>query len=222
MNDERDTTDIEPLVSQTYRETATERVPERLSEKILHAAANGPTKQQQQSAYGFASSWLRPAAWAATIFLSLAIVLQITQDPAPQVAQPAVSINALTADAVADRLEEANVDANAPAEQSRLNKMRAPAAIPAELKAENMMRKRSDANLQKQSLGNVAKPAVGIKAARANEKESDATEACDSETRETAESWFACIQMMRDTGRAAEAASEYNKFTLKFPDFALD
>ena len=227
MNDERDTTEMDRLVSEAYRAAATENVPTHLSEKILQMAASEPAKQQQRSPYGIAASWLRPAAWVATISLSLAIVLEVTEDPAPEVPQSPVSTVAPTA----SRLEEATIEVNAADEKPRLNKMQAPAAMPAERKtaasdgrdialdrntlqeSESLADTRVDANRQREVSGSLAR---AIEAAK---KESDDADACNSESRETAELWIACIEILRETGRTAEAASEYDELARKFPDF---
>lgn len=218
MNDERDITEMQRLVSETYHSAATEQAPKHLNEKVLRMAAGEPTTRQQRFGYSGAASWLRPAAWAATISLSLAIVLEITRDPAPQIAQTVVSSEAPAADAVAGRLEEAIVEVSAPAEKPRLNKMQAPAALSVEreieIEIENMARQRSDPNLQDKTLG------IASMAASAEKKEIAAAHECDSDTRETADSWFACIVKLRATGLTAEAESEYDEFVLQFPDFA--
>ncbi len=212
MNDERDITEMQRLVSETYHSAATEQAPKHLNEKVLRMAAGEPTTRQERFGYRGAASWLRPAAWAATISLSLAIVLEITRDPAPQIAQTVVSSEA--ADAVAGRLEEAIVEISAPAEKPRLNKMQAPAALSAEREIENIARQRSDPNLQDKTLG------IASMAASAEKKEIAAAHECDSDTRETADAWFACIVKLRATGLTAEAESEYDEFVLQFPDFA--
>ena len=76
MTDERpsrrnDVTDAE--VSKTYREIATERTPASLNERVLRAA-NARTGH----GYSRTISWLRPMAWAATIGLCLAIVIELS------------------------------------------------------------------------------------------------------------------------------------------------
>ena len=76
MTDERtspqnDITDAE--VSRTYREIATERAPASLNERVL-LAANARTGH----GYSRTISWLRPMAWAATIGLCLAIVIELS------------------------------------------------------------------------------------------------------------------------------------------------
>lgn len=227
MNDERDTTEMDRLVSEAYRAAATETVPEHLSKKILQMAASEPAKQQQRSTYGIAASWLRPAAWVATISLSLAIVLEVTDNPAPEVLQSPVASVAPPA----SRLEEVTIEVNAAAEKPRLNKMQAPAAMPAERKtaasdsrdisydhdilqeSESVAETRVDATRQREVFGSPAR------AIQAEKKESDDAAACNSESRETAELWIACIENLRATGRTAEATSEYDELALKFPDF---
>lgn len=59
-------------VSEAYQGLATETTPPELDRKILAMAAG-------KSRYGRARAWIRPVAWAATIGLSLAIVLEISQ-----------------------------------------------------------------------------------------------------------------------------------------------
>lgn len=74
MNDERD-----DLVSKAYRELDDTQAPEHLNRKILQMAA---AEAQQSAARGWSLAlWMKPIAWAATIGLSLAIVLEMTQVP---------------------------------------------------------------------------------------------------------------------------------------------
>lgn len=62
-------------VTEAYRALANERAPDHLTEHVLKIAADVRTP------YARARAWMRPAAWAATVGLSLAIVLQLTQFP---------------------------------------------------------------------------------------------------------------------------------------------
>ncbi len=50
-------------------------------------------------------------------------------------------------------------------------------------------------------------------------KESDAPGLCDNESRDTAESWYACIIALRESGFIDDADSEHDEFILKFSDF---
>jgi hypothetical protein len=64
------------VVTQIYRESATERAPAELDVKILRDA-----RGTVGSPYLQAIGWLRPMAWAATVGLSLAIVLELSNLP---------------------------------------------------------------------------------------------------------------------------------------------
>lgn len=76
MNHEPDKLTIDRQVSDTYRELANERVPEQLNDAVLRKAAN--EKAPWSIIPGL---WMKPIAWAATIGLSLAIVMELTQTP---------------------------------------------------------------------------------------------------------------------------------------------
>ncbi len=96
MTNERDTKVDDQLVSETYRELADEQTPEHLNRAVLKMAAG---KSARKSNTGNVIStlfavWMKPVAWAATIALSLAIVLEYTELPS-DIRQPA-------ADAAAD------------------------------------------------------------------------------------------------------------------------
>lgn len=75
MSNEPENRTQDTQVSDAYRALAQERVPDHLNERVLRMAAKNRTE------YARARSWMRPAAWAATIGLSLAIVLELTQLP---------------------------------------------------------------------------------------------------------------------------------------------
>lgn len=64
--------DIE--LSETYRGLATEKAPPELDRKVLSMAA-----REGRTRYGITRAWIRPVAWAATIALSVAIVLEVTR-----------------------------------------------------------------------------------------------------------------------------------------------
>ncbi len=86
------------LVTDTYRELATERVPEAINRDILDLAKRETTSNT--GLRGRFANWTRPLAWAATAGLSLAIVLDVTRltrDPAIEPAslilsEPEVSV----------------------------------------------------------------------------------------------------------------------------------
>lgn len=77
MTNERDMNNVDELVSATYHELADDRTPEHLDRAVLEMAAG---KSPRNSAGSFwLSAWMKPVAWAATIALSLAIVLEFTE-----------------------------------------------------------------------------------------------------------------------------------------------
>ena len=83
MSDKRDN----ERVSKAYRDIASERPAAHLDARILQDARAAATPR-----YAHLRTWTRPLAWAATIGLSLAIVLQVTEQPvveAPAAVQPA-------------------------------------------------------------------------------------------------------------------------------------
>jgi len=69
------------LVSDAYNELANERTPEALNQEVLRLAAKaGRTR------YSIARAWMRPVAWAATIGLSLVVVLELANTPGSDMA----------------------------------------------------------------------------------------------------------------------------------------
>lgn len=100
MTDERDksVSVVDQTVSRAYREISDERAPEHLDRAILAKAARAARPR-----YARSRAWTRPLAWAATIALSVAIVLELTQVPAPDDAlfEPAMPAFDDTADAPA-------------------------------------------------------------------------------------------------------------------------
>lgn len=78
MSNERNETGMDPLVSKAYRELADEQTPDSLNRKVLRMAAG-----ESKTRYSIARAWTRPVAWAATIGLSLVVVLRLTDVPPP-------------------------------------------------------------------------------------------------------------------------------------------
>ena len=66
----------EQRLSGTYRELATERTPKHLDRAVLAEAASAAKPR-----YSRLTKWTRPVAWAATVLLSVALVLEITRTP---------------------------------------------------------------------------------------------------------------------------------------------
>ena len=91
MTTEQEKGERDKLVSETYRDLGVEKAPEHLNQNILRmAAADGKVGRSTSFLSG---AWMKPVAWAATIGLSLAIVLELTEVPTtvvPMDSAPAV------------------------------------------------------------------------------------------------------------------------------------
>lgn len=83
MTEERKTAvpgaEKDAFVTDAYRDLATERVPEKIDRAVLKKARAAARPQ-----YSRLRAWTRPMAWAATVMLSVAIVLQIGKVPGPE------------------------------------------------------------------------------------------------------------------------------------------
>lgn len=227
--------DNDARVSQVYREAATEKTPPELDRKILSMAATGT-----RSRYGRARAWIRPMAWAATIGLSLAFVLELTQVPesAPisaggsdadifEVLDEEVASEAAPARAKSDQRlrQESEVRSDAPATM-----LSAPAAIEAEAEADrvvgefeaNDMSLMRDAEEQARAQAGQAqqRPAATTGFSALVEKKEQAP-GCDADARATAQSWYECVEELRQAGLAELATRELESLLGEFPDFKV-
>ena len=85
-NDRFTSPDGDPELSGLYRDLATERAPEKLNRAVLKEAAVAAASRSSRT-----SAWFRPLAFVATVGLSLAVVMQISQSPeliVPRSGQP--------------------------------------------------------------------------------------------------------------------------------------
>lgn len=106
MTSERDKFEGDERVTKAYRELGAEKTPESLNQTIIEMAAQDA--QQAGARNTLSAVWMKPLAWAATIGLSLAIVLELTQVPTTTIrydAPPGENRSAITKDEVADDVE---------------------------------------------------------------------------------------------------------------------
>jgi len=190
-----ETNNSDTRVSEAYRALATETTPPELDDTILKmAASNVPTR------YARVRGWLRPVAWAATIGLSLAFILEISryQDipvaPAPVIEK--VEVRAISHDAAVTSTDEDIVS-------RKLNKH---ADAPAAGKA---LAPSADS----------AMPAAMESAAQRLDVAKEQAEHCDAAARATAESWYSCVEGLKEDGLADAARQELDALLLEFPDF---
>lgn len=100
-DDTRQTDEFEDReLSEAYRSLATERAPEHLDRAVLAEAAAAAKRRPSPMI-----PWRRPLAWAATIALSFALILEFTQTSPDLVPPPPAS------EAVFDQVDERDADA---------------------------------------------------------------------------------------------------------------
>ena len=199
----------DPRVSEAYQGLAKEGTPPELDRRILAMAAG-----KSRSRYGMARAWVRPVAWAATIGLSLAIVLEISQlkyETTPQLDADNVEI-----------LEEALILDDTPAREDDDNRTRresakrsdAPAPVQLSMPAEEQARSRSGS----EPAAAAAVQALSFDAATTPEKK-EPVRHCDPDLRSSAETWYTCIEDLRAQGLFDAADSELILLLTEFPDF---
>lgn len=244
MTKERDREDTDTLVSETYRELPALRTPEHLNQSILRMAEK---KGRGRTDFLFAA-WVKPVTLAATIALSLAIVLELSEVPvasvAPEVA-PAAREEPVPQET--DRLDQGDARA-----RSKLQRVPTPARAnyspPAdkglleELVLEDTDPVKREAKGKLESFA-TAPPAPVLPAARkraadmpdSNQPaakstigfameigESELSAACDERARQSADSWLACIDQLRESGATLDAEREYEAFMLEYPTVSAD
>lgn len=244
MTKERDREDTDTLVSETYRELPALRTPEHLNQSILRMAEK---KGRGRTDFLFAA-WVKPVTLAATIAFSLAIVLELSEVPvasvAPEVA-PAAREEPVPQET--DRLDQGDARA-----RSKLQRAPTPARAnyspPAdkglleELVLEDTDPVKREAKGKLESFA-TAPPAPVLPAARkraadmpdSNQPaakstigfameigESELSAACDERARQSADSWLACIDQLRESGATLDAEREYEAFMLEYPTVSAD
>ncbi len=190
-------------VADAYRSIADERAPEHLNERVMRMAAKA-----NRTRYAAARAWMRPAAWAVTIGLSLAIVLELTQLP-----QEPLHYGGAPAE------KGPPVEKGPLAEKWRAREMPAKAApAPAML---------DEAFSGDDTVAAPQSAAEAVKAERRSMPLSAAEESiapeflCAADVRDSADRWYDCIESLRDTLPASRVATELEQLFAAFPDFVV-
>jgi len=228
--------DSDALVTQTYREVADQCAPEHLNQAILKEATNVARPR-----YSRLITWTRPMAWAATVMLSVALVLELSKVPAPELAifernsgkfEVASPKTGLADDATTELLEESafpaippgrasNADAEAPI---RIEPMKSAAK---QTPFESGLEKRQRSGLQKVRVEEQNLPATTASAATpasfavSASLESSAAASCSEEMTAAPATWLECIEDLETAGRAEEANQQRQQLQMFFPDFEL-
>jgi len=236
MNDERPQDEI---VSAAYRELAGERAPEHLDERVLAMAKD----KAERPRYSRSIMWTRPLAWAATIALTLAITLEITRVPTPEVQSPrpappateelrrAKSIpEAISPEKTAFGRSVANPAADEPARANRkreaaeslegdvVAEAMPSAAMDFELKDADMLQRADKLMQESEEVSNQPAPE---ELAAFSSAVTVAPNECSDEARAQPESWLECIDALEAAGDKDAAARQRENLEEKFPDFKL-
>ena len=244
MTNERDNMTSDPSVSAAYRQLADERTPAGLDEKILHRAAAAPRAGSRPG-----RAWMKPVAWAATIGLSLAIVLEMTQlpqapldidvvapptpteerpAPVPDSLDPAAATESRNIKPTRHRSETGAI------EESKAQPMvpaPAPAPAPAPTSAAEAVQAQEieSTDLQPLADGDMT-PAARSDAAAGGAAFSVSAKRmlleqplalCPETVREVAEDWYQCIEAQRNAVPPARIAAELEEFQKRFPNFKV-
>ncbi len=214
--DNRSTADDE--LARAYRELATERTPATLNEQVLwraaHAAGHG---------YPRWAGWLRPLAWAATVGLTLAIVIELGDSAVPG-GDPVDVTNDSVEEALPRR--EAGSEHRETADRDTLAEPgNDPAAEPSRQAGESTPAsaafKVDDTSLLEQAADLAAVRSGSESQQRAAAADALAADwpACDETARERPSAWYDCIEQLRAEGRTELAGRELDALTAAFPDF---
>ncbi len=227
-------------LTEAYRDLATETTPADLDDRVLQMAA-----RETRSRYGIARAWVRPVAWAATIGLSLAIVLEVMQvippasepeseapdaavlerpEPASAIRQDAAempstvgtTMNKAPANPGGGAAEELGARRLAPQDLPEANQERAAELDDADAFAAKDMRILEDAEMQARERAGEAPAVLWGVAERAV-----AVAHCDETARATAESWYECIEKLREAGEEEFATIELDALRQAYPEFEV-
>lgn len=225
---------VDPEVSALYRELATERTPERLDRAVLKAAAVRPAPKPWPR-------WTRPAAWAATIGLSLAIVLEQTVLNAPSPVFDPTASGDLTEAPLQDRAGDTTplFDRPAPAAPARRESAEKKFSMPSSTAAptSGQMPAISSESLAAPDTGmlqeaeerarlhqdtNLPAGAARLRSVVSGDAEANlANSFCGPEARASAKSWLACILDLERRELNDRARIEREALAQAFPDFVL-
>lgn len=229
MTEERSNSENDPLVTRAYREAATEKTPQALDDAVLREARQAVSGNGWLR-YPKTIHWLRPMAWAATIGLSLAIVLELTMTPTePELIMESLPVAPAAAPAERidmrerQELDEAveNILADDTLELQKSRAADAPAlASEAEVKQELERMLQFEEQVEARSAAEQPAAAEGVAAMRSSATYAIAVP-CSEEEIETPATWLECIERLDEQGRYVDARRERERLAEAFPDFEL-
>ena len=203
------TAETDETVSATYRKLSREGAPDHLNEKVLQQAAERALRPR----YSRSVMWTRPLAWAATVGLCLAIVLEVTRVPTPEIVMTDDANSVLEAEP-SSIAEEAQAPVRRRPEA--LKDMKSQLGRSAAKQAANEpIREMVDADTRQQS------GAIAALAVSANRIDSEAANECPDEIRVDPVTWLACIVDLEESGDTDAALRQRDALEEAFPQFKM-
>ncbi len=218
-----------------YLETSDERAPERLNRQVLRAA----TREAQASGSRIAG-WTRPLAWAAMIGLTLGLLLDIAELPQPApgdvpldleakaIAEPGRQAGRVDDMAALPLLENARsgtrqtphaADQQATVENAyRESAARPPTA--AETAPSDPQRHGQEKAFMLEHRKVLSEPFAGAAIESRPDTANAPAPTCREEEKRSAAQWYACVEHLRESGRASAAETELEALLRVFPEFA--
>lgn len=227
MSDKRIKSDesVDPRVSAAYREMADERTPEHLDHVVLNAARSAARPRRNT-----AIRWLRPAAWAATVGVCLAFVVEISllddegtagMDSLTPAAAPPAAVSPLTVPAAkSERLHNTAPPAGEPAAvQSVQEPASGPAAdVEARRDEGGLIERARELRQQGTVIEDTAPNRMLRMAPETSTLEEGLTEHyCDETQTADPNSWLECILELERQGLHEAARLERERLVEAFP-----
>lgn len=234
-NDKQQAADIDPHVSAHYASLADEKTPADLDNAVLREAARAVRADNRKGSF---ETWYRPVAFGATVGLSLAIILDLSDPgifspPADMSLETALPVQALP-ETTADRgtepaqLPGRQSDLAAAVSQPQGAALENRTGVSDEFTAE-VERVKQRVQEMEAAAGTTLKPAPNAAAKFTRPRPAialkprslEAPFECSDEQKSDVEEWWKCIETLRQSGQAEAANLELENFREIFPDFEL-
>lgn len=208
---EENVPDVDRQVSDQYRAHAAETAPARLDRAVLREAKRAVRADKRKTSAG---AWFRPVAFAATVGLALAIVIDLGKlgivGPPDTTAGTAETVPA------APRAERPPEMA-APG-QTTLNEIKRQEKSGATGSA---AAGRDTGETAQGGLTKLEAAPAHSKTAAESETDAGTVTGCSAEQKATPDGWWTCIVSLKESGRNETADRELGRLRESFPEFAL-
>jgi hypothetical protein len=206
--------ETDETVSATYRELSREGAPNHLNDKVLQQAARHALRPR----YSRSIVWTRPLAWAATVGLCLAIVLEVTRVPAPETVMIEDTIDFLEAESLtAPEAVQAPVRQQPETLKDFKSQLGRSTAKQAAKESKSEVRRRETAYDAEVDFNSVEESVVSDKV----EFEMQDADECSVEVRADPVKWLACIADLEESGDVEATLRQREALREAFPQFEM-